>query len=480
MMGSVKEYHHLLQSQLQYANEQILEKNRQIVKKDELICQQDQEIYNKSQVLQLNYQELQKKVQEIQKKNQRIQKSNQEIQKRNLRIQQRDTEIQQRDQLIQQKHEELWQVHQEMKLQLQQRYQEFQQKDQLLQHTTRGLRHKDMQLLQLNEEIQQEDQQIQLKVQEMQDTWKEIQQQIQQNDQKIQQYDKKLQEKSQEITQKAQQMQALQVDKQTLQQQVDELQAPTWVIRICDIRVLDKKLGTGGWGSVCEAILHGCKVAVKSLDHNIISQYNLGLFSREMNMAARCRHPNLLQFIGATNEGVPLIVTELMYTSLRKILEQGQLCSNQIISISLGVAYGLNYLHKTTPDPIIHRDVSSANVLLNPLPNNQWHPKLSDFGSTNFMRASNTISAGNPAYAAPEALSSQGPYTPAMDVFSFGVLMFEMCSREFPAQQPNQSTLNHVKWKATEATLIAMIRHCLALKYTERPAMEGLIKGLSH
>ena len=251
------------------------------------------------------------------------------------------------------------------------------------------------------------------------------------------------------------------------------------VIRKCDIRVLDKRLGTGGWGTVCEAIFRGSKVAVKSLDNNIISHYNLGLFSREMDMASRCRHPNLLQFIGATNQGLPLIVTELMHTSLRKILEQGTLNGDQLIPILLGVAYGLNYLHKTTPDPILHRDFSSANVLLNPLPNNQWHPKLSDFGSTNFMQASNTISAGNPVYAAPEALSSEGPHTPAMDVFSFGVLMFEMCSREFPAQQPNQSTISHVKWDAIETTLIAMIRHCLAVKYEERPAIDDVMNELN-
>lgn len=113
-------------------------------------------------------------------------------------------------------------------------------------------------------------------------------------------------------------------------------------------------------------------------------------------------------------------------------------------------------------------------MLLNPLPNNQWHPKQSDFGSTNFMRASNTINAGNPTYAAPEALSNQDPHTPAMDVFSCGILMFEMCSREFPAQQPDQSSLNHVRCRAS---LIGMIQSCLAVDYRRRPAMEDLVAG---
>ena len=145
---------------------------------------------------------------------------------------------------------------------------------------------------------------------------------------------------------------------------------PTWVVDRQEIRISEKVLGTGGWGSVREGTFRGCAVAVKCIDNEIISPYNLRLFSREMDMAARCRHPNLMQFIAATNEGIPLIVTELMHTSLRKVLQQGQLQSNQIVPILLGAACGLNYLHKTTPSPILHCDISSANVLLNPLPNN--------------------------------------------------------------------------------------------------------------
>ena len=218
----------------------------------------------------------------------------------------------------------------------------------------------------------------------------------------------------QEIEEKDQQILQLEDDISSLQQRVSDLQKPTWIIKKHDIILSRQVVGRGGWGSVQEALYHGCKVAVKSLCQSIISNYNLQLFAREMNMAARCRHPNLLQFIGATStlEEIPLIVTELMHTSLRKTLERNKLCSNQVVPISLGVAYGLNYLHKTTPNAILHRDVSSANVLLNPLPNNQWHPKLSDFGSTNFMIACHTINAGNPTYAAPEAL--EGPHTPAM------------------------------------------------------------------
>jgi len=67
----------------------------------------------------------------------------------------------------------------------------------------------------------------------------------------------------------------------------------------------EKEVGRGAYGWVKEATFRGCKVAVKCLHNELISDYNLHVFDREMTMAARCHHPNLLQFIGATNEGVP-------------------------------------------------------------------------------------------------------------------------------------------------------------------------------
>ena len=366
----------------------------------------------------------------------------QELQEKNQQIQEKDEIIQQKDQ------------------QLQQRDQQLQQKSQELQQQDHWLRQQDQQLRQKDQQLQQKDQHIRQQVQEV---W--------QKDQQLRQQGQQLRQQEQQIQQKDQQIQQLQQDHHD--------DRPNWVVTRQEIRISEKLLGTGGWGSVKEGMFRGCKVAVKSIDNEIISPYNLELFSREMNMAARCRHPNLMQFIAATDEGTPLIVTELMHTSLRKILQQGQLCSNQIIPILVGTACGLNYLHKTTPNPILHRDISSANVLLNPLPDNQWHAKLSDFGSANFMRASHTVGAGNPSYAAPEAFRPEGPHTPAMDVFSFGVLMYEMCSRRFPTQKPNPSMLDNVRWDVTEGRLVGMIRSCLSHEIQGRPSMSYLIFGLN-
>ena len=249
-----------------------------------------------------------------------------------------------------------------------------------------------------------------------------------------------------------------------------------WTIERNEVRLLDEELGRGAYGWVREAIFRGCKVAVKCLHNEIVSEYNLHIFSREMNMAARCRHPNLLQFIGATRDTdrPPFIVTELMHTSLRRVLEQNQLTSEQIVPILLGVARGLNYLHKNSP-PILHRDISSSNVLLNPLPNNQWLPKLGDFGSFNFVQESNTNNAGNPAYAAPEALDpSRGPQTPAMDVFSFGVLTNEICTRRQPSGNLTVTTVNQqtTRRRSPERYLAAITVRCIDVDITQRCDMD--------
>ena len=186
-------------------------------------------------------------------------------------------------------------------------------------------------------------------------------------------------------------------------------------------------LGEGAYGEVKVAKFRGLTVAAKCLHKIILSRYNLQLFTREMEVAARVRHPNLLQFIGATKEeGSPVILSELMPTSLRDQLEKAPLTRPQVLSISRDVAAALNYLHLWKPTPIIHRDVSSANVLLEPSSNNTWKAKLGDYGSANFLQQISTTSdPGNPFYSAPEARYPR-EHSPAMDVYSYGVLLTEM------------------------------------------------------
>ena len=141
-----------------------------------------------------------------------------------------------------------------------------------------------------------------------------------------------------------------------------------WVVERREIQLTDQELGRGAWATVSVAMFRGARVAAKCVHNQIVSPHNIQLFKREMDMAARIRHPNLLLFIGATLEGEMVILTELMPTSLRRELQREyQMSPRLTISIGVDVARALNYLHLMQPHTLIHRDISSANVLLEPL-----------------------------------------------------------------------------------------------------------------
>ena len=183
--------------------------------------------------------------------------------------------------------------------------------------------------------------------------------------------------------------------------------------------VSHEELGRGAYGVVYKGDFYGTEVAVKQFHEIILSPYNRRMLQREIKIASKCRHPNLLQFICATtnDRGQLLIVTELMDVSLRRLVEQYAIAKERGITqldyhdtiklISLDVARGLNYIH-SKHDPIIHRDISSANVLLSIDENGVVRKaKISDYGSANFIRACNTANPGAAAYAAPEAREAQ-------------------------------------------------------------------------
>ena len=218
---------------------------------------------------------------------------------------------------------------------------------------------------------------------------------------------------------------------QELRSNLSRLSTEPWVISREELTLTEELLGSGAYEEVRVALFQGLHVAAKCLHNVIISDYNLRIFSREMSIASRLRHPNLLLFIGATKGRSPIILTELMTTSLRAELSHHPLSNRQIKSIAMDVACGLNYLHQWKPHPIIHRDVSSPNILLKPSGANSWEAKVSDYGSANSIQqiSSYSIAPGNPAYTAPEARFPDD-HTPKMDVYSFGVLLFEMSLHE--------------------------------------------------
>lgn len=181
-----------------------------------------------------------------------------------------------------------------------------------------------------------------------------------------------------------------------------------WIIQREEVVLGKTILGRGAWGHVREGTFRGCQVAVKEIHTLILSHHNRRLFEREMSIASRCRHPNLLQFIGAATDhtGSPLFVTELLDTSLRHLMSDRRLTQDEILILALDVAKALNYLHLSKPSPILHRDISSANVLLWKR-GESWRAKLSDYGAANFMCQQMTVNPGAMIYSAPEAFTPQ-------------------------------------------------------------------------
>ena len=240
-----------------------------------------------------------------------------------------------------------------------------------------------------------------------------------------------------------------------------------WVVRREEIQLTEEELGRGGWDVAKVATFRGTRVAAKCLHQLIISQHNCDLFIREMTMAARVRHPNLLQFIGATLVGELIVLIELMPTSLRAVLGEAYLSQQQITSISLDVARALNYLHLMKPNAIIHRDTSSANVLLDPAPNNTWRTKVQ-------LCKLQTAAPGNPTYAAPEA-HNPAQQSPKMDIFSFGVLLIETCTARFPDVDIRERLLQSIR----DRGMVDLIRQCTAEDIDIRPCASDIIRQLN-
>ena len=250
-----------------------------------------------------------------------------------------------------------------------------------------------------------------------------------------------------------------------------------WVVKESEIQFTEEELGSGGWGIVRISLFRGTRVAAKTIHKQIHSEHNQQVFLREMNMAARLRHPNLVQFIGATLEGNMVILSELLPTSLRSELEKEPMPLSQTCCIGMDVARALNYLHLMQPDPFIHRDISSANVLLERLPLNQWKAKVADYGSVNLQCQLKTQNPGSPPYSAPEACNPKEQST-KMDIYSFGALLLEMLTGELPVPEERNRLLTYIR----KEKLLEIIQNCLNENRYVRPNASTVMAqlGLFH
>ncbi|KAB2601842.1 LRR receptor-like serine/threonine-protein kinase [Pyrus ussuriensis x Pyrus communis] len=190
-------------------------------------------------------------------------------------------------------------------------------------------------------------------------------------------------------------------------------------------------IGKGGSGSVYKAKLpSGNMVAVKKLHQKLDGEETSQEFHNEISALINIRHRNIVKFCGfCSNSQHSFLVYEYLEKgSLASILskedEAKELDWSRRVTIVKGVAHALSYLHHDCVPPIVHRDISSSNILLD----YDYEPCVSDFGTAKLLNPDSSnwsCLAGTYGYIAPE-LAYTRKVTEKCDVYSFGVLALEV------------------------------------------------------
>ena len=137
------------------------------------------------------------------------------------------------------------------------------------------------------------------------------------------------------------------------------------------------KLGAGSFGAVEEVTMAGTVCAGKVWHEILLDSKNEGVesmverFVKECELMSQVRHPNIAQFMGICfmkDSPYPILVMEKLHTSLDQLLETRQnLPLGLKLHILLDISRGLVHLHDNIKPPIVHRDLTTCNVLLNEL-----------------------------------------------------------------------------------------------------------------
>ncbi|XVF88914.1 hypothetical protein PTKIN_Ptkin19aG0089100 [Pterospermum kingtungense] len=272
-------------------------------------------------------------------------------------------------------------------------------------------------------------------------------------------------------------------------------------------RGFTEKLGEGGYGSVFKGKLRSSQlVAVKLLDK---SKANGKDFINEVGTIGRIHHVNVAKLIGFCVEGPKqaLVYDFMPNGSLDRIIFAGE--NNKIIlswekmfDIALGVARGIEYLHRGCDMQILHFDIKPHNILLD----EKFVPKVSDFGlaklySVDDSIVSLTAARGTLGYIAPELVYTNiGGISYKADVYSFGMLLLEMVGRRknLNAFAEQSSQIYFPSWiynridqgedielgdvadedKVLVRKMIITAFSCIQMKPTDRPSMSRVLEML--
>ncbi|KAG2306519.1 hypothetical protein Bca52824_026267 [Brassica carinata] len=199
---------------------------------------------------------------------------------------------------------------------------------------------------------------------------------------------------------------------------------------------LSFKIGQGGFGAVYYAELRGEKAAIKKMDMEASKQ-----FLAELKVLTRVHHVNLVRLIGYCVEGSLFLIYEYV--------ENGNLGQHlhgsgreplpwaKRVQIALDSARGLEYIHEHTVPVYVHRDIKSANILID----QSFRGKVADFGLTKLTEVGSSATRGAMGtfgYMAPEIV--YGEVSAKVDVYAFGVVLYELISAKAAVVKMNQAS----------------------------------------
>ncbi|KAI4305780.1 hypothetical protein L6164_029125 [Bauhinia variegata] len=190
---------------------------------------------------------------------------------------------------------------------------------------------------------------------------------------------------------------------------------------------LANKIGQGGFGAVYYAELRGAKAAIKKMDKEASRE-----FLAELKVLTHVHHPNVVRLIGYCVEGSLFLVYEYIDNgNLREHLRDSgrdPLPWSLRVQIALDSARCLEYIHELTVPGYIHRDIKSANILID----KNFHGKVAGFALSKLTEVgSSSLSTGRLVgtfgYMSPE-YAQYGNISPKIDVYAFGVVFYELIS----------------------------------------------------
>jgi serine/threonine protein kinase len=246
---------------------------------------------------------------------------------------------------------------------------------------------------------------------------------------------------------------------------------------------LGKLIGKGGYGDVFLAKdRSGSQFAIKRLFSETLKGRRIRRYLSEVRTLATCNSRFLVRFKGFTVEPPYLIVTEFLPNgSLDKYIRGRPNCvcrltGTQRTIIAMGIALGMAHMHR---HGIMHRDLKPGNILLD----DHFLPRICDFGLARFDDSSPmTRKIGTPSFMAPEQLMSND-YGNKVDVYAFGLLLYEMSELRRPYQGLNLHEIFREvvmqKWRpefssVTPGPLKELIRNCWADTPESRPTFDDI------